>query len=46
VFRGGKFSHISGIYKVQTLLEALLPKTVIDEARLNRDKARKLTINE
>ena len=35
--------HISGIYKVQTLLEALLPKTVIDEARLNRDKARKLT---
>ncbi len=35
--------HVSGLYKVQTLLEALLPKTIIDEARLNRDKARKLT---
>lgn len=35
--------HISGTYKVQTLLEALLPKTVIDEARENRDKAYKLT---
>ena len=35
--------HISGTYKVQTLLEALLPKTVINEALDNRDKARKLT---
>lgn len=34
--------HISGSYKVQTLLEALLPKTVINEARENSDKARKL----
>jgi DNA-binding XRE family transcriptional regulator len=35
--------HVSGVYKVETLLENLLPKTIIDEARLNRDKARKLT---
>ena len=35
--------HISGTYKVQTLLEALLPKTVINEALENSDKARKLT---
>ena len=35
--------HISGTYRVQTLLEALLPKTVINEALDNRDKARKLT---
>jgi DNA-binding XRE family transcriptional regulator len=35
--------HISGTYKVQTLLEALLPKTVINEALDNRDKAYKLT---
>ncbi len=34
--------HISGSYKVQTLLEALLPQTVIDEARKDSDKARKL----
>ncbi len=35
--------HISGTYKVQTLLEALLPKTIINEALENSDKARKLT---
>jgi DNA-binding XRE family transcriptional regulator len=35
--------HTSGAYKVQTLLEALLPNTVIGEALNNRDKARKLT---
>ena len=35
--------HTSGTYKVQTLLEALLPKTVINEALDNFDKARKLT---
>lgn len=35
--------HTSGSYRVQTLLEALLPQTVIDAATLNRDKARKLT---
>lgn len=35
--------HISGTYKVQTLLEALLPKTVINEALDSSDKARKLT---
>jgi DNA-binding transcriptional regulator YiaG len=35
--------HISGTYRVQTLLEALLPKTVINEALENRDKAYKLT---
>lgn len=34
--------HTSGTYKVQTLLEALLPKTEIDEALENFDKARKL----
>ncbi len=34
--------HTSGTYKVQTLLEALLPQTVINEARKDRDKARKL----
>lgn len=34
--------HISGTYKVQTLLEALLPKTTINEALKNRDKAYKL----
>lgn len=34
--------HTSGTYRVQTLLEALLPKTVIREAREDRDKARKL----
>jgi DNA-binding XRE family transcriptional regulator len=35
--------HTSGTYKVQTLLEVLLPKTVINEALENRDKAYKLT---
>lgn len=35
--------HTSGTYKVQTLLEALLPKIFIREALENRDKARKLT---
>jgi DNA-binding transcriptional regulator YiaG len=35
--------HTSGTYKVQTLLEALLPQTTINEARQDRDKARKLT---
>lgn len=35
--------HTSGTYKVQTLLEALLPQVVIREALENRDKARKLT---
>ncbi|MDJ0717296.1 MAG: helix-turn-helix transcriptional regulator [Prochloraceae cyanobacterium] len=34
--------HTSGIYKVLTILETLLPKTVINEALENRDKARKL----
>jgi DNA-binding transcriptional regulator YiaG len=32
----------SGTYEVKNLLEALLPQTVIDEARCNRDKAYKL----
>ena len=35
--------HISGTYRVQTLLEALLPKANINEALANRDKAYKLT---
>ena len=35
--------HTSGTYKVQTLLESLLPKTFINEALGNFDKARKLT---
>jgi hypothetical protein len=35
--------HSSGTYKVQTLLEVLLPKTIINEALENRDKAYKLT---
>ncbi len=35
--------HTSGTYKVQTLLEALLPQTVINAAKEDRDKARKLT---
>ena len=35
--------HLSGIYRVQTLLEALLPKNFIKEALEDRDKARKLT---
>ncbi len=35
--------HTSGTYKVQTLLEALLPQTVINAAKENRDKAYKLT---
>jgi hypothetical protein len=35
--------HTSGSYKVQALLEALLPQTIINEARSDRDKARKLT---
>jgi DNA-binding transcriptional regulator YiaG len=35
--------HTSGTYKVQTLLEALLPQTDINEAIENRDKAYKLT---
>ncbi len=35
--------HTSGTYRVQTLLEALLPQTLINEARSDRDKARKLT---
>ena len=35
--------HTSGTYKVQTLLEALLPRTAIDEALENKDKTRKLT---
>ncbi|MEN9870119.1 MAG: hypothetical protein RLZZ171_1107 [Cyanobacteriota bacterium] len=35
--------HTSGTYRVQTLLEALLPKTEINEALENRDKAYKLT---
>ncbi len=35
--------HTSGTYKVQTLLEALIPQTVINEARDDFDKARKLT---
>lgn len=32
----------SGTYEVKNLLEALVPQTVIDEARANRDKAYKL----
>jgi DNA-binding transcriptional regulator YiaG len=32
----------SGTYEVKNLLEALLPQTIIDEARCNRDKAYKL----
>ncbi len=35
--------HTSGTYKVQTLIETLLPKITIDEALKNRDKAYKLT---
>ena len=35
--------HTSGTYKVQTLLEALFPNTVVKEALENRDKAYKLT---
>ena len=35
--------HTSGTYKVQTLLEALLPKIIINEALDSSDKARKLT---
>ena len=35
--------HTSGTYRVQSLLEALLPKTEIDEALENKDKTRKLT---
>ncbi len=35
--------HTSGTYRVQALLEALLPKTSVNEARSDRDKARKLT---
>jgi DNA-binding XRE family transcriptional regulator len=35
--------HTSGTYRVQTLFEALLPRTAIDEALENRDKAYKLT---
>ena len=35
--------HTSGTYRVQTLLEALLPRTEIDEALENKDKTRKLT---
>ena len=35
--------HTSGTYRVQTLLEALLPKTEIDKALENKDKTRKLT---
>jgi DNA-binding XRE family transcriptional regulator len=35
--------HTSGTYKVQTLLEALLPRTAIDEALENKDKTRKIT---
>jgi DNA-binding XRE family transcriptional regulator len=34
--------HTSGTYQVQTLLEALLPKAIIDTAREDRDKAFKL----
>ena len=35
--------HTSGTYKVKTLLNALVPKNIVDEALENRDKARKLT---
>ncbi len=35
--------HISGTYRVETLLDALLPRTAIDQALAERDKARKLT---
>ena len=35
--------HTSGTYKVKTLLKALVPQNIIDEAWENRDKARKLT---
>lgn len=35
--------HTSGTYQVQSLLEALLPTTVIKEAKKDRDNARKLT---
>ncbi len=35
--------HPNGTYKVLTILETLLPQTVINEARNNRDKAFKLT---
>jgi len=35
--------HTSGTYKVKTLLKALVPQNIIDEALENRDKARKLT---
>lgn len=35
--------HTSGTYKVQTLLEALLPQTIIDAARSERRKAHTLT---
>jgi DNA-binding transcriptional regulator YiaG len=35
--------HTSGTYRVLTLLEALLPQTVIKAAREDRDKAFKLT---
>lgn len=35
--------HTSGTYKVKTLLQALVPQNIIDEAWKNRDKARKLT---
>ena len=34
--------HPRGEYRVKTLLDAALPKTVIDEARSNCDKARKI----
>lgn len=35
--------HTSGTYKIQTVLKALLPQTLINAARSDRDKARKLT---
>ncbi|MGB5633316.1 MAG: helix-turn-helix transcriptional regulator [Waterburya sp.] len=34
--------HLTGEYRVQTLLETALPKTVINKARLNSDKGRKI----
>lgn len=34
--------HTSGTYKVQTLLEALLPQTIINSAKENRDKGYEL----
>jgi DNA-binding transcriptional regulator YiaG len=37
--------HTSGIYKVETLLQALLPQTVIDLARSDRKQTYKLTNN-